>query len=199
MAEYLRSDEILACVHRVALSRGAPFDFVAPPVTPEMERRRRSARDHRHAILELLRHLHPEAATPSSQDETNALLLAGCELILVPRLAKDDDGRRTASVHALVRVGRLDERFTYAPLLIKNHEVIENASTRRTLEGSLERLRPSEAYYHDGVGTRATIPMTRSGLSLAQATRVLGVLGHADPSARAGIVDRQRRLWWLEL
>jgi len=199
VAEYLRSDEILACVHRVALSRGAPFDFVAPPVTPEMERRRRSARDHRHAILELLRHLHPEAATPSSQDETNDLLLAGCELILVPRLAKDDDGRRTASVHALVRVGRVDERFTYAPLLIKNHEVVENASTRRTLEGSLERLRPSEAYYRDGVGTRATLPMTRSGLSLAQATRVLGVLGHADPSARAGIVDRQRRLWWLEL
>ncbi|MHB8379537.1 MAG: TM0106 family RecB-like putative nuclease [Acidimicrobiales bacterium] len=199
MAEYLHSDEITACVHRVALSRGAPFDFVAPPVTPEMERRRRSAREHRRATFDLLRDLHPEAVTPSNQGETAELLLAGCELIFLPRLANDDDGRRSASVHALVRVGRVDERFTYAPLLIKNHEAIENASTRRTLEGTLERLRPSEATYHDGVGTRAALPMTRSGLSLAQATRVLGALGHADPTARAGIVDRQRRLWWLEL
>ena len=199
MAEYLRSDEILACVHRVALSRGAPFDFVAPPVTPEIERRRRSARDHRLSTLELLRQFHPEASTPSRQGETAELLLAGCDLILVPRLARDDDGRRSASVHALVRVGRVDERFTYAPLLIKNHEVVEVASTRRTLEGTLERLRPSEANYHDGVGTRAALPMTRSGLSLAQATRVLAALGHADPSARAGVVDRQSRLWWFEL
>jgi predicted RecB family nuclease len=149
--------------------------------------------------LELLRHHHPEAATPSSRDETAELLLAGCELILAPRLANDVDGRRSASVHALVRVGRVDERFTYSPLLIKNHEVIENASTRRTLEGSLERLRPSEANYHDGVGTRAALPMTRSGLALAQATRVLAALGHGDPSSRAGVIDRQRRLWWLEL
>ena len=199
MADYLRSDEILACVHRVALRRGAPFDFVAPPVTPEMERRRRSARDHRDATLERLRLLHPEAVTASSRSETAELLLAGCDLILVPRLARDDEGRRSASVHALVRVGRVDERFTYAPLLIKNHEVVETASTRRTLEGTLERLRPSEAQFHDGVGTRAALPMTRSGLSLAQATRVLAALGHADPSARAGVVDRQRRLWWLEL
>lgn len=199
MAEYLRSDEILSCVHRVALARGAPFDFVAPPITPEMDRRRRSARDHRHSTLELLRHLHPEATTPSGQNETTELLAAGCELILVPRLANDEVGRRSASVHALVRVGRVDERFTYAPMLIKNHEVVEVATTRRTLEGTLEHLRPSEANYHDGVGTRGALPMTRSGLSLAQATRVLAALGHADPNARAGIVDRQRRLWWLEL
>lgn len=199
MAEYLRSDEILACVHRVALSRGAPYDFVAPPLSPEMERRRRGARDHRHSTLELLRQLHPETPTPSSQDETTELMLSGCDLILLPRLARDDEGRRTASVHALVRVGRVDERFTYAPLLIKNHEVVEVASTRRTLEGTLARLRPSEAHYLDGVGTRSALPMTRSGLSLAQATRVLHTLGHADPNARAGVIDRQSRLWWFEL
>ena len=199
MAEYLRGDEILACVHRVALSRGAPFDFIEPPVTPEMERRRRSARDHRRAVLERLRELHPEAPTPSSQRETTELLLEGRDLILQPRLARDDEGRRSASVGALVRVGRVDERFTYAPLVIKNHEVVEVASTRRTLEGTLERLRPSEASYHDGVGTRAALPMTRSGLSLAQATRVLAALGHADPNARVGVIDRQRRLWWLDL
>jgi predicted RecB family nuclease len=117
----------------------------------------------------------------------------------MPRLASDDVGRRVASVHALVRVGRFNDSFTYAPLLIKNHEVVEAASTRRTLEGSLEQLRPSDATYHDGVGTRSALPMTRTGLALAQATRVLGALGHADPNARVGVIDRHRRLWWFDL
>jgi predicted RecB family nuclease len=123
----------------------------------------------------------------------------GRELICLPRLANDDEGWRSASVHVLVRVGRVDDSFAYAPVLIKNHEVVEPATTRRTLEGTLTRLRPSEAEFHEGVGTRPGLSMTRSGLSLAHATRVLGVLGHADPSARAGIIDRQRRLWWFEL
>ncbi len=199
MAEYLRSDEILACVHRIALARGAPFDFDPPPETPELGRRRRQAREHREATLERLRELHPDAGQPTGRDETTALLEEGRELVLLPRLASDDEARRSAAAQVLVRVGRLNERFTYAPIVIKNHEVVEPASTRRTLEGSLERLRPSAADYHDGVGTRSSLPLTRSALSLAQTTRVLGTLGHADPAARVGVIDRHRRLWWLEL
>jgi predicted RecB family nuclease len=199
VSEYLRSDEILACVHRVALSRGAPFDYVAPPETPEMARRRESAREHRRATLDELRRLHPEGVTPSSRAATMSLLHDGAELVLSPRLNDDKVGRRAASVQALVRVGKVNERFTYAPILIKNHEVIESASTRRTLEGSLEHLGPSEATYLDGVGTRATLPMTRSGLSLAHALRVLDAAGHADASARGAVIDRQRRLWWFDL
>jgi predicted RecB family nuclease len=137
--------------------------------------------------------------TPTSQKETADFMESGCELILLPRIASDVAGRRSTSVHALVRVGREDELYTYAPLLIKNHEVVEVASTRRTLGGSLEHLRPSEAVFHDGVSTRSSPPMTRSGLSLAQATRILQSTGHADSNARAGIVDRQNRLWWVEL
>ncbi len=199
MAEYLRSDEILACVHRVALSRGAPFHFVSPPPAREMEWRRRTAREPRRAPLELLSELHRDAGAPASQAETSDLLDAGRDLVLLPRLAHDDAGRRAASVQALVRVGRVDARFTYAPILIKNHEVVESASTRRTLEGALTRLRPSEAAYLDGVGTRSSPPMIRSGLALAQATRVLGALGHGDPLARGAIIDRHRRLWWFNL
>ncbi len=199
MSEYLRSDEILACVHRVALSRGAPFEFEPPPETPEMSRRRESAREHRRSTLERLRQLHPEAITPQSRAATSTALLEGAEIILSPRLNDDRAGRRSASVQALVRVGRTAERFTYAPILIKNHEVVESASTRRTLQGSLEQLRPSEAQYLDGVGTRAALPMTRSGLSLAHALRVLGALGHADTAARGAIIDRQRKLWWFDL
>jgi predicted RecB family nuclease len=187
------------CVHRVALSRGEPFEYEAPPVTVEMARRRRNAREHLRSTLEQLRLLHPDAPSPSNQEDTTALIRAGRELILMPRLVSDDVGRRVASVHALVRVGRNDDCFTYAPLLIKNHEVVVEASTRRTLEGSLEQVRPSAAAYHDGVGTRSALPMTRTGLALAQATRVLGALGHADPNARGAVIDRHQRLWWFEL
>ena len=199
MAANLRSDEVQACVHRVALTRGAPFDFTAPPVTVEIERRRQSAREHRRATMVEIRRLHLDAQSPQSVAATTALMDEGVELIVLPKLAPDDQGRRSASVHALVRVGRVDDAFTYAPLLIKHHEVVESASTRRTLEGTLALLRPSEAAFHEGVGTRSGPSMTRSGLSLAHATRVLGVLGHADPNARAGVIDRQRRLWWFEL
>lgn len=199
MAEHLRSDEVLGCVHRIALSRGAPFEFHPPPETPELGRRRRQAREHREATLQRLRELHPDAGQPASREETTALLGEGRDLILLPRLSPDDAARRAAAAQVLVRVGRLGERFTYAPIVIKNHEVVEPASTRRTLEGSLERLRPSAADFHDGVGTRSSLPLTRSALSLAQTTRVLGALGHADPAARVGVVDRHRRLWWLEL
>jgi predicted RecB family nuclease len=199
VAEYLRSDEVLACVHRVALSRGAPFSFVPLPVTPELERRRRSANEHRHEVLERLAALHPPAVTPASVEETMRLIREGAELVLRPRLARDENARRSASVHALVRVGRNEDHFAYAPILIKNHEVVESASTRRTLHGTLERVRPNDARFVDGCGTRSAPPMIRSGLALAQALRVLEAHGHGDPAARAGIVDRQGRLWWFDL
>lgn len=199
VSEYLRSDEIAACVHRVALARGAPLAFDAAPESLEASRRRASAHAHRRATLEELHRLHPDAAVAPSEEETSSLLRAGRELILLPRLAADAPGRRRAVVQALVRVGRAEEGFSYAPVVIKNHEVVESASTRRTLGSHLERLRPHEAQFHDGLGTRASMSMTRSGLALAHATRVLAAHGHADTRARGAIVDRQRRLWWFEL
>ena len=56
----------------------------------------------------------------------------GVELILHARLA-DVEARRTITSQAFVRVGRVDDRFTYAPLVIKNHEVTEllSDSSRR--------------------------------------------------------------------
>jgi predicted RecB family nuclease len=197
--EYLRNDEISACVHRIALTRGAPFEFVAPEESLEATRRRAGARAHRRTTIDLLRRLHPTAAVGPSEQDTGALMASGHDVILLPRLAADAAGRRTAAVHALVRTGRDGERFTYAPIIVKNHEVVEAASTRRTLGSELDRLRPAEAEYRDGVGTRSSLSMTRSGLALAHASRVLTVLGHGDARARGGVVDRQRRLWWFEL
>ncbi|HEY1824646.1 MAG TPA: TM0106 family RecB-like putative nuclease [Acidimicrobiales bacterium] len=195
----LRSDEVLACVHRIALSRGAPFDYEPDALSPEIERRRRSAAEHRRAVLERMEQLHAESTRARGQRETRGLMAEGAPLILAPQLPSDEVGRRSASVQALIRVGRVDENFTYAPLLVKNHEVIEAASTRRTLQGSLEHPRPTDASFVAGVGVRSGPPMTRSGLALAQASRVLGALGQADPLWRGAIVDRQDRLWWFDL
>ena len=199
MADLLRSEEILACAHRVALNRGRPFDFVAPETSAELARRQRDAEQHRLGTLEEIASFHLEAVTPSSSDDTIELMREGAELLLRPRLPSDTKGRRRAVAHVLVRVGREDERFVYAPILIKNNEIIEPTSTRRLLEGSLTHLLPSEATYTDGYGPRSTPTVTRNGIGLAHATRVLQALGHGDPAGRAAIIDRHRRLWWFEL
>lgn len=199
MADLLRSDEILACVHRVALNRGQPFDFVRSPITGEMEKRRRDAEEHRRGTLAQIGSHHPRAVTASSPDETMSLLDAGAELILRPRLVDDVKGRRRASVHAMVRVGRLNEKFIYVPIIIKNNEIIEVASTRRLLEGSIAHLLPSDASFTDGFGPRSTLTVTRNGITLAHATRVLQALGHGDPAGRGAMVDRNRRVWWFDL
>jgi predicted RecB family nuclease len=143
--------------------------------------------------------LHPDSVSPISPEETSQFMSEGAELILRPRLADDVDGKRRSSVHVLVRVGRVAERYSYAPMLIKNNEIFEIATTRRMLEGSLENLKPADATYSDGIGPRSTLTVTRNGITLAHATRVLGTQGHGDPSARVAMVDRHRRVWWFDL
>ncbi|OYV64430.1 MAG: hypothetical protein B7X07_06410 [Actinobacteria bacterium 21-64-8] len=127
------------------------------------------------------------------------MMLDGVALILAPRLPVDEAGGRIATTHALVRVGREEERFTYAPILIKNHEAVEHSATRSTLSGTLEAPWPADATLEAGVTPRSTPPMTRSGVALAHATRVLQALGHGDEKGRAGLIDRQRQLWWFAL
>jgi predicted RecB family nuclease len=199
VTDYLRSDEILACGHRVALHRGAPFEYAVAPVSAEIARRQRDADLHRQGTLDEIASYHRDAVTANDTEDTTELMRHGAPLILRPRLAFDVRGRRRAVAHVLVRVGREDERFIYAPVAIKNNEIIEQASTRRLLEGSLTLLLPNEATYTDGVGPRSTPTVTRNGIGLAHATRVLQALGHGDPRGHAAMIDRHRRLWWFEL
>jgi predicted RecB family nuclease len=98
-----------------------------------------------------------------------------------------------------VRVGRVDDRFTYAPLVIKNHEVTEVSSSRQLLEGSLERLMPSDVVVREGLGLRSTATVRRDVLLLDGATRILQAFAAADPSLRGALIDRNSRLWWLDL
>ena len=173
VSDLLRGEEILACVHKVALTRGAPFDFVRSATSPEMEKRRRDAEELRDTVLREIAANTSGAVEARGVEDTEALMASGAEVILRPRLRDDIVGKRRANVNILVRVGRENEKFIYAPVLVKNNEIIEVAVTRRILEGSLLKLQPSEATYTDGVGPRSNQTVQRNGIVLAHATRVL--------------------------
>jgi predicted RecB family nuclease len=194
----LRGAEIDACVHRITLARAEPSRAHRTPPTPEIERRRDEANQHRLHVIERLIELHPGAVTATSHEHTADLIGDGVELILNARVA-DLEARRTVTSQAFVRVGRVDDRFTYAPLVIKNHEVTEAASSRRLFEGSLARLVPSEVEVREGLGLRSTATVRRDVLLLDGATRILQAFDAADPSTRGALIDRNGRLWWLDL
>jgi len=163
-----------------------------------MQRRMDMANAHRVRVLDILRATY-DATTPSNESETMAALDAGAQLIINPRLPDDVAANRRARVQALWRLGRLNDHFIYAPISIKNNEVFETATTRRILEASLANLSPVEATYRDGVGPRGTISVTRNGLGLAHATRVLQALGYGDPQGRVAMIDRNDQVWWFEV
>ena len=199
MVEYLRGEELAACVHRVALSRGEPFPFTRPELRPEILRRRTSAERFRRAVFQELRARHPDAVSTPSVAETRAALDAGARLILAPRLPGDDLGLRRAHAHLLIRTGRASERWTYAPVVIRHGELAEAAATRRSPVTGLEDPWPQSAAYRNGVGVRVTASTVRLGLALVHALAVLEAAGHGDERFRGGVIDRNRSLWWLEL
>ena len=199
MTNPLRGAEIDVCVHHIALVRADRADLPRTPSSPEQDRRRREARRHRDEVIDALRALHSRIVVAASDDHTRELLDEGVDVIVQARLTDAQDARRRTSVDALIRVGRVDARYSYAPLVIKNHEVTENGISRRLREGSLEHLLPGDATIREGIGARATATVRRDSLLLCGAIRVLESLGCADPSARGVIVDRQSRVWWLNL
>jgi predicted RecB family nuclease len=194
----LRGDEILSCRHRVALSRGSPVDIVRAPTSEEMERRRRLANEYRREVLDYLAGTSGARVTTSTHDTVSALD-EGVALILSPRLPDDVVGHRRASIHALVRLGNHDGRYVYAPLIVKNSEAVEPSKSRRLLTTTLDQLAPALASIREGVSLRSTLSLTRTGINLSHATRVLQALGVGDDLARVALVDRHRQVWWLEL
>ncbi len=198
MSTPLRGDEIVSCRHRVALSRSAPNDITRAEPTDEMRQRRDLAEGFRREVLTQLTAT-PGAEVTTTTAETARALARGVELLLTPRLPDDVAGHRRASAHALVRLGRRDDRFVYAPVLIKNSEVVEHSRTRELLLTDLAHLSPSLATTRPGVTVRSTVSLTRSGIALAHATRVLQSLGHGDDAARVALIDRRRNVWWFAL
>jgi len=194
----LRGPEIDACIHQVALSRIEPFSQMRSPGSPEQDRRRNEAEELRRQLLAELAAHHPDAVTATSYQHTEELLRSGCPLILQPRLS-DREARRTTTVNTFIRVGRSNDQFLYAPLVIKNHELTEASTARHLLEGTTQRILPTEAVQVEGLGLRSTATVRRDALLLCGALRILQSYGAADASCRGAVIDRSRRLWWLDL
>jgi len=188
----------MSCRHRVTLSRAGLSGVTRVSATDEMIRRRHLAEEFREGVLSALARLQGSVVA-RTLEETRAAIARGEELIVRPRLDDDVAGHRRANAHALVRLGRRDELFHYAPLIVKNSEVVEPSHTRQLLMSPLARPAFAHATAQRGLTVRATASLTRSGIALAHATRVLQAQGCGDEEGRVALVDRQRRVWWLEL
>ena len=194
----LSSSDVAHCVHRVALDLGTGIDIDRPPVGVEIERRVRDASHHRRQWLDELQRIHPDAVTARGRGDTETLLREGAPFILGARLT-DEASFRRMSVDVLVRVGRGPEGFHYAPLIVKNNEMTETASTRQLSRGSISQILPSQATWVGGIGARRNDTMVRNGFALAHATRVLEACRAADPEHRGAMVDRHSHVWWFDL
>ena len=155
MADLLRSEEILACAHRVALNRGRPFDFVAPETSAELARRQRDAEQHRLGTLEEIASFHLEAVTPSSSDDTIELMREGAELLLASSAAERHEGppaSRGAPAGARGARGRTFRLRTNPHKEQRDHRTDEHPSVARriahpspTQRGDVHRrLRPAQ-------------------------------------------------------
>ena len=85
----LRGAEIDACVHRITLARAEPGRAPRTPMSPEIERRRHEAEQHRRDVFRRLIDLHPGAVVASGPEHTARLIDQGIELILDARLAQN--------------------------------------------------------------------------------------------------------------
>ncbi|MBU6232732.1 MAG: TM0106 family RecB-like putative nuclease [Acidobacteria bacterium] len=191
--------EIARCPHRVALVRGGPQAMPERIADESSDRRRREVQKLVDQTLDDIATFFPEAVRPASVAETVAMVERGVEIILAPRLPDDEDGGRRAFVDVIVRTGRTESGYTYAPILIRNIVVGDSAATRRIRIGSSQQIRPSDAEWHDGVTHRRTPPVTRAGLALAHAYRVLEAHRWAASESVGGLFDRDGKLWWLDL
>jgi predicted RecB family nuclease len=192
----LRGTEIDACRHRVILARTPEIRALRSLVTPEIARRQRDATQHRSRIEEVLKaqsHVvaHDEASTQTAMSN-------GRELILSPRLSSPNL-RVDLSLQALIRTGKIDDTYTYTPLIIKNHEVVESSTVRSLTTSEIDDLRPGSTTEFAGVGLRSTATVRRDGLLLSAAWLVLDEDNHADPQHRGVVIDRQSRAWWIYL
>jgi predicted RecB family nuclease len=198
MVKPLRTSEIDACLHKIELKRTEPYSRHRSTPSDEQERRRKEAEQLREKILARLVEAHPGAQVASSSEHTRELLLGGTEIILRGRL-DSFSGRLSATFPVLVRVGRTEENYSYAPLIIKNHEITEAAVTRSLHQTTVAHLLPTTGEEIMGLGLRSTVGVRRDTLALSGMSRVLADHGLHDPHWRGGVVDRRGDLYWLPL
>ena len=198
MTKPLHTSEIDACLHKIELKRTEPFSQFRHTLSDEQERRRKEAEQLREKVVAELRSAHPETQTATSNEHTLELLRAGTTVVLRGRLSTEWR-TLTTTIPVLVRVGKTDAGFSYAPLIIKNHEITESATTRSLHKTTVVNLLPSTGEEIAGVGLRSTPGVRRDTLALAGMSRLLFDHHLSDPKWRGGIVDRRGDLFWVTL
>ena len=198
MTKPLHTSEIDACLHKIELKRTEPFSHFRHTLSDEQERRRKEAEQLRERVVAELLATHPDAVTANSSEHTLDLLTAGTTIVLRGRLS-NESRTLTTTVPVLVRVGKTNEGFSYAPLIIKNHEITESATTRSLQKTTVTELLPTTGEEITGVGLRSTPGVRRDTLALAGMSRLLADHRLNDPKWRGGIIDRRGDLYWVPL
>ena len=198
MVKPLHTSEIDACMHKIELKRTEPFSQFRHTPTDEQERRRKEAELLRERILTALVELHPESQTATSKEHTLELLSEGVPVVLRARLSTSDNSL-ISTIPILVRVGKSESGFVYAPIIIKNHEITEAAATRSLKKTTVADLLPGGTIEVSGTGLRSTPGVRRDTLALAGMSRIVADNGFGDPHWRGGVIDRRGDLYWLEL
>lgn len=149
------------------------------------------------AMLERLAALHPDAVLVADNwravEPTVAAMESGAPLILGSALPDDLAGRRSGKPDLLLRVDG-----GYLPGDVKLHGITE-AKSGPARWSDLAAPWPASAIEEPGLRLKADRER-ENALQLAHYWRMLEHLGYAAPGpARGVILDRQERLWWLDL
>lgn len=178
-------------------------DLLPPPGTIPMElpaaqqERLEEGIAFEQVMLERLAALHPDAVLVADNwravEPTVAAMEAGASLILGSALPDDLAGRRSGKPDLLVRVDG-----GYLPGDVKLHGVTE-AKNGPARWSDLAAPWPGSATEEPGLRLKADRER-ENALQLAHYWRMLEHHGYAAPGpARGVILDRQERLWWIDL
>ncbi|RPA12500.1 TM0106 family RecB-like putative nuclease [Gordonia sp. OPL2] len=200
----LHPRDLAGCEHRLSLDHSHPDQARNRPDTPEAQRRKDAAADHRARVREMIRGLHSDQPTgtvvlvePDTDHATRvAATLAACRegaaWIWNATLPTDREHGRRGHAELLIRDGD-----GYVPVIVVNHRVSYPAKPVRAPNGSLGN---GSSTLTSPVWTWAPQPdpsrngrnQRRDQLRLAQLTAMLRDLGLAasdDPQAlRGGVI-----------
>ena len=182
--------------------RADPAVRARAPATPETERRRRDARASIGARPSTpCAELHPGApvARQRRRDQRAPARRRRARAAPAPG-PRPEPAVASRSSRRCVRVGRVADRFTYAPLIVKNCEVVEaalDAPDARGSPGAPRSRARRRARRAAGCARRHRVRAPRC--CSTHATRVLEAMGRGDPRPAAAWSTATGRVWWLAL
>jgi len=187
----------------VALSRDHQRRLTSQRRRLKCQRRRRDAEEHRRETLAEIKRLHPDSVFPTSNCRDHSVDERRCRSHSAPRVAPDVAGRRRTSVHALCAWAASTIATPTRQYSLRNNEIFENGDHATYPGGFFGEPEAGRRTFTDGVGPRSSLTVTRNGIALAHATRVLEhsatmtlreVANDRPSPARLVVRPRQRQL-----